>query len=139
MPVFRKIKPSSIGTPFKVDYEYLLMWLNSKGGVRQFYFSSTDSNQEDAFKALVIDSDSGYRSVPNRQDQSRKITAESLSREMFDYVATIFEANKMYLVDKDETLTSIAIASGKKITNTDTKDFEIKITIMLQEPDLMNV
>lgn len=139
MPTFRIIKPSSIGTPQKVDYEYLLMWLNSGGGVRQFYFSSTDSEQEELFKSLVIDSDSGYRSVPNTQNKSRKITAKSLSREMFDYVATIFEANKMYLVDKDETLTSIAIASGKKITNTDTKDFEIRINIMLQEPDLMNV
>ncbi len=139
MPVFRKIRPSSIGSPLKVDYEYLLIWLNSKGGVRQFYFSSTESEQQSAFKSLVIDSDSGYRSVPNTQDKSRKITAKSLSREMFDYVATIFEANKIYLVDKDETLTSIAIASGKKITNTDTKDFELRITIMLQEPDLMNV
>lgn len=139
MPVFRIIKPSSIGTPFKVDYEYLLMWLNSKGGVRQFYFSSTDSEQQDAFKSIVIDSDSGYRSVPNIQDKSRKINSKSLSREMFDYVATVFESNKIFLVDKDETLTSIAISSGKKITNTDTKDFEIRINIMLQEPDLMNV
>lgn len=139
MPVFRIIQPSSIGTPQKVDYEYLLTWLNSGGGVRQFYFSSTDSEQESAFKSLVIDSDSGYRSVPNIQDKSRKITAKSLSREMFDYVATVFESNKIYLVGKDETLTSIAISSGKKITNTDTKDFEIKINIMLQEPDLMNV
>ena len=139
MPVFRKIKPSSIGTPFKIDYEYLLMWLNSKGGVRQFYFSSTDSEQEDAFKALVIDSDSGYRSVPNRQDLSRDIIAKSLSREMFDYVATVFESNKIFLVQKDETLTSIAISSAKKKTNTDTKDFEMQLNIMLQEPDLMNV
>ena len=139
MPTFRKIQPASIDTPLKVDYEYLLMWLNSVGGVRQFYFSSTESNQESAFKSLVIDSDSGYRSVPNTQDQSRKITAKSLSREMFDYVATIFETNKIYLVDKGETLTSIAISSGKKITNTDTKDFDIRINIMLQEPDLMNV
>ena len=139
MPTFRIIKPSSIGNPLKVDYEYLLMWLNSSGGVRQFYFSSTDSNQESAFKSIVIDSDSGYRSVPNIQDRSRKITAKSLSREMFDYIATIFETNKIFLVDKDETLTSIAIASGKKITNTDTKDFDLRITIMLQEPDLMNV
>lgn len=139
MPIFRKIKPSSIGTPFKVDYEYLLMWLNSSGGVRQFYFSSTDSEQQSSFKSIVIDSDSGYRSVPNIQDRIRKITSKSMSREMFDYVDTIFETNKIYLVDKDETLTSIAISSGKKITNTDTKDFEIKITIMLQEPDLMNV
>ena len=139
MPIFRIIKPSSIGNPQKVDYEYLLMWLNSSGGVRQFYFSSTDSNQESAFKSIVIDSDSGYRSVPNIQDQSRKIIAKSLSREMFDYIATIFETNKIFLVDKDETLTSIAISSGKKITNTDTKDFEIRINIMLQEPDLMNV
>ena len=139
MPVFRKIQPSSIGSPQKVDYEYLLMWLNSGGGVRQFYFSSTESEQESKFKSIVIDSDSGYRSVPNTQDKSRKITAKSLSREMFDYLATIFETNKIYLVDKDETLTSIAIASGKKITNTDTKDFEIQLNIMLQEPDLMNV
>jgi len=139
MPTFRKIKPSSIDTPFKADYEYFLMWLNSGGGVRQFYFSSTDSEQQDAFKSLVIDSDSGYRSVPNTQEKSRDITAKSLSREMFDYVATVFESNKIYLVDKDETLTSIAISSGKKKTNTDTKDFEIQINIMLQEPDLMNV
>lgn len=139
MPVFRKIKPASIETPQKVDYEYFLMWLNSGGGVRQFYFSSTDSEQKNAFKSLVIDSDSGYRSVPNTQDKTRDITAKSLSREMFDYVATVFEANKIYLVGKDETLTSIAIASGKKKTSTDTKDFQIDINIMLQEPDLMNV
>ena len=115
------------------------MWLNSSGGVRYSYFSSTDSEQQSAFKSIVIDSDSGYRSVPNRHDDSRNITSKSLSREMFDYVLTIFEANKIYLVDKDETRTSIAISSGKKITNTETKDFEIMINIRLHEPYLMNV
>lgn len=139
MTTYRKIKPSSIGNTYKGDYEYLLIWLSPNGGVRQYLFSSTDGDKLQDFKATVIDTNADFRSVPNEEDISIELTSKSMSRETFDYVASIFKSNRIILVAKDSTETPIAIKSGKKITQRMIKDFEVKFKIMEQEPDLMNV
>ena len=139
MTTYRKIKPSSIGSPYKGDYEYLLIWLSPFGGVRQYLFSSTDGRREDSVKYSIVDTIADFRSIPNELDIEIDLMSKSLSRESFDYVASIFESNRILLVNKDATTIPIAISRSKKRTERVIKDFEIEFTIMLQEPDLLNV
>lgn len=139
MLVFRKIKPSSIETPYKEDYEYLLVWLSGGGGVRQFLFSSTNGVKEESFNASVIDTVADYRGVPNSLDTIIELFSTSLSRENYDYVSSVFNSNRIVVVNKDLSATPVAIKSAKKKTPRIVKDFDIKFKIMLQEPDLMNV
>lgn len=139
MTTFRKIKPSSIGNPYKGDYEYMLMWLSPTGGIRLFLFSSSEGNETESFKSSVIDTDADFRSIPNAHNLEVDLTTKSLSRESFEYVSSIFESNRVISVGKDSSITPVAIMKAKKKTQKIIKDFTIAFTISLQEPSLMNV
>lgn len=139
MPIYRKIKPSSIRNSYKEDYEHLLIWLSPSGGIRQYLFSSTEGIREENLQSSVIDTIADFRSIPNKENITIEMFSTSLNREEFDYVSSVLKSNRILLVDKDSTTTPIAIKSAKKRTARLIKDFEIKFKIMLQEPDLMNV
>lgn len=139
MSVFRKIKPSSINSPYKKDYEFLLMWLSPNGGVRQWFFSHTEGDRRDKYKNSTIDTDFDFRNVPVSQSIEIELNALSLSRSRYDYVTSLFETNRAILVNKDSTTIPIAIDNTTKKTERLQKDYAVSFKIMLQEPDLMNV
>lgn len=139
MTTYVKIKPSSIRIPYKEDYEFLLMWLSPSGGVRQWFFSSTEGAKVEKFKSSVIDTIADFRGVPNDIDPSLEMTAKSFSREEFDFVTSILESNRIIIVAKDSTEIPAAIQSATKKTDRIAKDYRLTFQLMLKEPDLMNV
>lgn len=139
MTTYVKIKPSSIRIPYKEDYEYLLMWLSPSGGVRQWFFSTTEGTKIEKIKSSVIDTIADFRSIPNDIDPVIEMFAKSFSREEFDFVTSILESNRIIIVAKDATEIPAAIKSATKKTDRIAKDYSLKFKLMLKEPDLMNV
>jgi hypothetical protein len=139
MIVFRKIKPSSIGDSLKEPSEYMIIWLAPNGGIRQYLFTSTENERTDNYRSKIIDTNSDFRSVPNTQSISIDLYSMALTKDSYDYVTSIFESNKVAIVDKDGSITPCAISRGKKRTRNILKDYDVSISVMLQEPDLLNV
>lgn len=136
---FRKILPGSFTDSYRLEYEHLVVWLSPNSGIRQWLFSSNDGRIEEKFKSIIIDTNDDYRSIPNEQEIDIFLTAKSLSNSDFEYIITLFKSPRIFLVDKENNSTPIAIGRGKKKKDKMLKDFEIEFSIMLQEPDLMNV
>jgi len=139
MAVLRRIQPSSILSPEKEAYEYLLVWLSPFGGVRQWLFSHTDGGQEDSFGMVQVESLSDIRSVPNEEENEVEVLANTLTREDFDYITSIFKSNRVYLVSKAGVQTPVALLGGKKSKPNTLKNYSVKITFRYKEPDLLDV
>lgn len=136
---FRKIRLSGVEAPHKKDYEYHLMWISPDGGLRDWVFNSTDGDKEDKFKSIIIDTNSDFRSVPNSQEIIVELSTGSMTRNNFDYVASIFESPRIYLIGEFDEKITVAIKSASKETRRIQKDFSLSFNIMFKEPDLINV
>lgn len=139
MITLRQISPSSLTTPYRERFEYLLVWISPNGGYRQWLFSHTDGKREEKFRSIIIDNNNDFRSVPNQQDITIDLMATSLNLDNINYVASIFESPRVVLVDKLGVETKVAIERGRKRLDNITKGFSVEFELMLQEPYLLNV
>lgn len=137
--ILRRVQPSSISSPQKEVYEYLLVWLSPFGGVRQWLFSHTDGGIEEEFNLLTIETASDIRSVPNEETTEVEVITNTLTREDFEYIKTIFKSPRVYLVSKAGEQTPVGILGGKISKPNTLKNYSITVKFIYREPDLLNV
>lgn len=139
MTTFRQISPNSSINTVNEKYEYYLTWLSPNGGIRSWFFSSTDGDKQTDYELFTIEGQTDIRSVPSEKREAVEVTTKSLESEEFDYIRSIMESNRVYQVNKDATRLPIAIVGGSIPRPNKNKEFEISIKFVYKEDDILNV
>ena len=139
MTKFRQVVPTSTNQPEAEAYEHYLVWLSPMGGVRSWFYSSTDGVIENDTSGVIIEGIEDIRNVPTQGREVVEAVTVSLNRDTFDYVASIMKSNRVYRCDKSGTLTPVAVKFGAYEKANRSKEFNFKIVFSYKENSVLNV
>lgn len=137
--ILRRVTPSSLELSNKEAYEYLICWYSPFGGIRQWMFSHTNGGREDAYNLNRIEGLTNIRSIPNMEENEVECNAVSLSREDLEYLRSIMQSPRHFIVKKDGSTIPIAVLNGSVKQPNQLKDLEFRLRFVYKEPDLLDV
>lgn len=139
MLAYRAVQPSSERDPNLEQYEFMLVWFNPGGGVRQWLFTQTNVRESEDFNLDILETSSDIRSIPTEEIKTVQIAASSLSKDEFEYIKSILRSNQVSRVSKDCVFTKIGVLSSRIRQNIQQKEYSIIIEIQFKEDPVLNV
>ena len=103
------------------------------------FFSNTLGNETETFKSFEVEGLEDIRNIPKEDRVSNKCVTRWIDSQTFDYVRSIYAANRVYKVEKDGTKTPVSIKAGAVRRRNQVKGFEISLTFMFKEENILNV
>lgn len=139
MSQFRQLIPSSFISSRSEDFEFMICWLSVSGGVRQWFFSSTENSIDEEVTFSKIETSTSIRSSPNSITKTYTVETSGLDYRNFELVKSLLKTDRAYLMSKDLELTEIAIEDASISRNNQIKEYSVQLEFTTKEEDKLNL
>lgn len=126
-------RPKSLTDPNYEQYEYMLFWFGNDGGVYSWIF-------ENKIESEKINSEIYNTKTANIQkifedvNKTIEITAEDLTENQFDTIATVLKSKNVFRMFKNGTFDKITIGTDQLEKRQTDGRFNLRLQIVTQQP-----